>query len=169
MPPSSSATRATNTRQSGANAAVGEYAGFWRRFLASFIDGTLLFIVRFVLGRLLDAIGFDFLNDSFLPDADLAGVSLIIPAGSVLTIAIGLLYYGYFESSARQATLGKQAFGIYVTGMNGERISVARAIGRHLASWISDATFLIGYLIQRLTSKRQALHDIIASTLVLKR
>ena len=169
MPPSSPATRAAHARKPSAYSAIGAYAGFWRRFLASFIDATLLFIVRFVLGRLLDAIGLDVLNDSFLPDVDLAGVSPIIPVGSVLTIVTGLLYFGYFESSAWQATLGKRALGIYVTGMNGERITMARAIGRHLASWISDATFLIGYLIQPFTSKRQALHDIIASTLVLKR
>ena len=93
---------------------------------------------------------------------------IIIPAGSVLPIALGLLYFGYFESSTWQATLGKRALGIYVTGMDGERISAARAVGRHLASWISDAVFLAGYLIQLFTPKRQALHDIIAGTLVLR-
>ena len=171
MPASGSAisTSGTVPRQSSAFSTAGEYAGFWRRFLASFIDATLLFITRIVLGRFFDAIGFDVLTDSFLPNIDFAGIGFIIPAGSVLPIALGVIYFGFFESSIWQATLGKRALGIFVTGMDGERISPARAVGRHLASWISDAVFLAGYLIQPFTPKRQALHDIIASTLVVKR
>ena len=45
-----------------------------------------------------------------------------------------------------------------------QRISPARAVGRHLATLLSSTIFFIGYLIQPFTRKRQALHDIIAST-----
>src|SRR6478752_5931002 len=152
------------------SAAVREYAGFWRRFAASFIDGIIVwfifsivteFITAIGLGRFMSPIGF---SDSGRLFVSWGGIS----TQTALALVIGMIYFGYQDSSVWQATLGKRTLGIIVTDMPGERISFARAVGRHLASWICDATFLIGYLIQPFTRKRQALHDVIARTLVLK-
>jgi uncharacterized RDD family membrane protein YckC len=79
------------------------------------------------------------------------------------------LYHGLMTSSAKQATLGKMAVGIIITDMQGRRLSFARATGRHFAKYLSGLTLLIGYLIQPVTEKRQALHDLLASTLVVRR
>jgi len=73
------------------------------------------------------------------------------------------------ESSELQATLGKMALGICVTDKYGNRISFGRATGRHFAKIISSLTLGIGYLAAAFTEKKQALHDIIAGCLVLKR
>jgi uncharacterized RDD family membrane protein YckC len=43
-----------------------------------------------------------------------------------------------------------------------------RAAARNLASLISDATFLIGYLMAAFTPRKRALHDMIAGCLVVK-
>jgi uncharacterized RDD family membrane protein YckC len=150
------------------------YAGFWRRFVAFLIDAILVFIVLFLFGRILDGIGLDRLADPFISDdmtdgSTLLGIARWIFSNSPISLVISVLYYAGMESSIRQATLGKLALGIIVTGLNGERISFARATGRYLARLLSDTIFFFGYLIQPFTRKRQALHDVIASTLVFKK
>lgn len=120
-----------------------EYAGFWRRFVAWLIDGILIGIVVGLLTT----------------QADQATSS------SISTI-IGWLYFAIMESSSRQATLGKSLMGIYVTGLDGQRISFLRATGRHFAKIISAIILLIGFIMAAFTERKQALHDMIASTLV---
>jgi uncharacterized RDD family membrane protein YckC len=71
-------------------------------------------------------------------------------------------------SSRRQATLGKMALGLRVTDLYGRRISFARASGRHFAKIISGMILLIGYIMAAFTHRHQALHDMIAGTLVEK-
>jgi uncharacterized RDD family membrane protein YckC len=79
------------------------------------------------------------------------------------------LYEAWLTSSEWQATLGKRALGIAVTGVDGSRISFARATGRYFAKWISAFIFGIGYIMAAFTERKQALHDMIADTLVIKR
>jgi uncharacterized RDD family membrane protein YckC len=57
---------------------------------------------------------------------------------------------------------------LYVTDLNGKRITLGRALLRNLARQISGFLF-VGYLIAGFTEKKQALHDILASCLVLRR
>jgi uncharacterized RDD family membrane protein YckC len=73
------------------------------------------------------------------------------------------------ESSKNQGTLGKMALGLRVTDMDGRRISFGRATGRYFAKWLSTITLLIGYIMAAFTPKKQAMHDMIAGTLVLAR
>jgi len=62
------------------------------------------------------------------------------------------------------------ALGLVVTDMNGLRISFARASGRFFAKIITGLVPLyIGYIMAGFTEKKQALHDMIASCLVLRR
>ena len=71
--------------------------------------------------------------------------------------------------SAKQATLGKMAVGIYVTNERGERIGFGRATARYVASILSALILGIGYLMVAFTDRKQGLHDMIAGTLVFKR
>lgn len=70
------------------------------------------------------------------------------------------------ESSPTQATLGKMTLGIIVTDTEGKRVSFGRATGRHWAKIISGLILFIGYFMAAFTSRKQALHDIIADCLV---
>jgi uncharacterized RDD family membrane protein YckC len=72
------------------------------------------------------------------------------------------------ESSSRQATVGKMTLGLKVTDLAGRRISFARASGRYFAKYVSSMTLLIGYIMAGFTERKQALHDIIAGTLVIR-
>jgi uncharacterized RDD family membrane protein YckC len=127
-----------------------EYAGFFLRFAAVFIDG-LIIQVPFRLLRL-----------AFSQEVEaLLGIALI-------SVVAQWLYYALMESGEYQATVGKRLLGIYVTDVNGDRISFGRASGRFFGKILSSITLLIGYIMAAFTDKRQALHDIIAGTLVLK-
>ena len=73
------------------------------------------------------------------------------------------------ESSSWQATLGKKVLNLRVTDMAGARISFGKATGRHFAKLITGLIPLgIGFAMAGLTEKRQALHDMLASCLVLR-
>jgi uncharacterized RDD family membrane protein YckC len=154
------------------------YAGFWRRFFAVIIDGILLSLVA---GFAFSAV----MGDTIIklqqmgskgvkpdPQAMQLLVMALIPKIMLLTLlfmVIDWLYNSILISSSRQATLGKMLMGIVVTDMNGERISFLRATARYLVRAFISGFLLIGYLIQLFTARRQALHDLIAGTLVVRR
>ena len=147
------------------------YAGFWRRFVAALLDFIIVGILLFTCRLVLNMLGLDLLTGPIIGEDRLESAwwSVMVFGESVLSLTVGTLYFGLQESSSRQASLGKRALGIIVTDLDRARISPARAVGRHLATLLSSAIFFIGYLIQPFTRKRQALHDVIASTLVLKK
>lgn len=145
------------------------YAGFWRRLAAFIIDNLILNVIAYLLFILLfiPTIPLTGVGAGFDPEHHWARMGVMF-----LSVPIGLgltwLYYALFESSARQATLGKMALGMRVTDLAGRRLSFARATGRYFAKWVSSLTLLIGYLMAAFTEKKQALHDLIAATLVVK-
>ncbi len=87
----------------------------------------------------------------------------------ILAMCIQVLYFTLMESSKTQATVGKMAMGIIVTDTNGAKLDFAKAFVRNLCRLLSNLTLLIGYIIAAFTEKHQALHDIIAGTLVVKK
>jgi len=92
-----------------------------------------------------------------------------IRLGGLAGFAVWWLYYALMESSGRQATLGKMALGIKVVDRQGGRISFARATGRYFAKILSGLILMIGYLMAGFTSRKQALHDMVAGCLVVNR
>lgn len=143
------------------------YAGFWRRFAAVFIDNVLLAIGGAILGGIFGLmLGIAMAASGASPVA-IAGVAELI--GYLIGLVLNWLYFTLFESSKMQATLGKMALGIIVTDMEGKRISFGRANGRYWAKIISAFILLIGYIMAAFTEKKQALHDIMASCLVVKK
>jgi uncharacterized RDD family membrane protein YckC len=137
------------------------YAGFWLRFVAVLIDTAVVLIVMWILG-LVFGVNFASLEPT---EAELNNIRLFEAAA----IFIAWIYYAVMESTAPQATVGKLFMGIYVTDLNGNRVSFGRASLRYWAKVISSLILLIGYVMAAFTRQKQALHDIIASCLVLKR
>jgi uncharacterized RDD family membrane protein YckC len=76
------------------------------------------------------------------------------------------LYYAFQEAGRYQATIGKRAMGLIVTDLEGYQISFGRATGRYFAKCLSSMTLGIGYIMAGFTQKKQALHDMVASTIV---
>jgi uncharacterized RDD family membrane protein YckC len=89
--------------------------------------------------------------------------------GAAFGFVFNWVYYAGFESSHLGATPGKWMLGIYVTDMEGRRISFARASGRYFGKIISGIVLGIGYMMAGFTEKFQALHDMIAECLVWKK
>ena len=95
--------------------------------------------------------------------------SLIDPGFYVLEIVVMAGYFAVMHASSSQATLGKMAVGIKVTDEDGQRIGIVRGIGRFFATFVSSLILLVGYLMAAFTDRKRALHDMIASTLVVDR
>ncbi|MDB5340159.1 MAG: domain containing protein [Planctomycetaceae bacterium] len=133
-----------------------QYAGFHLRFIAEFIDGVIVRIVLFVSGLIF-----------------MGGISeidkVINTPGTLFIIFCMMfvwLYYALQESSAAQATFGKRLLGMRVLDLSGQRITFARATARcfgKIVSYVPPACF-----VQLFTKRRQALHDILAGTIVVK-
>lgn len=140
------------------HANVVEYAGFWKRFAASIIDGILLWIASFIVGFIIASVFYDVDYEDY--------ESAVIAILYLAAIILYWLYYATMESSSKQATLGKMALGIVVTDNKGSRISFGRATGRYFAKIISTLILLIGYIMIAFTERKQGLHDMIAETLV---
>ena len=154
------------------------YAGFWMRFVAIIIDGIIIGIIQtFVIVPILAAVGFGFVSTTSTMDMsdpnNVAGMvgAIMALAGAywILSMCIQVLYFSFMESSKWQATIGKMALGLTVTDMNGLRLDFGKAFVRNICKIISNFTLLIGYIMAGFTDKKQALHDIIAGTLVVKK
>ncbi len=134
------------------------FGGFWRRVLALLIDGVLLGIPLTVAQAMISP---ETLHTEEWTDAD--------TAWTFVNLLVGWFYFAGMHSSQYRATIGKMAVGLRVVDWHGERISFARATGRHFAEILSGLLFMIGYLMVAFTRQRRALHDFIAETWVVRR
>jgi len=159
------------------------YAGFWLRLVAHLIDGAVMMIAFIAVGGITVAVvGVGFFRSlaaGINANPPAAGAPFpVFPAvlfGLILLvmavfIVLSWLYYAWMESSAHQGTLGKMALGLTVTDMQARPVSFARASGRFFSKMITGMIPLaIGYIMAGFTEKKQALHDIIAGCLVLRK
>lgn len=137
------------------------YAGFWQRFAAVFIDGFIIGAATLLLFAVLAVL---MAVSSTNIGAMLGVVALFYLAGFVISAA----YFTLMEAGERGATYGKRALNLRVTDVEGNRITTGRALGRWFGHWITNCTFYIGYVMQPFTEKKQALHDMISSTVVIE-
>ena len=180
-------------------------ASFWWRALATIIDSVLLSVVAVAL---LFMFGGSSLL-SLITAADGGNSTTQLSSAIIgligayflwlLIISIGSwLYYTVLESSERQGTLGKMACGLFVSNLNGERITFSQANGRfwskigvsiaialvfsiisapfgtesalgQLLNFASSIAVLYTYAMVFLTPRKQTLYDQISGTLVWKR
>jgi uncharacterized RDD family membrane protein YckC len=142
------------------------FAGFWLRAFAYLFDTVLISLFFGLIASLYPA--------TFIKYPDAASTSLtslpqLTPIAFAITITATWFYYTMFEASVWQATPGKRVLRLYVADLDGKRVTFARAAARNFAKLISSLTFLVGYLVAGFTEKKQALHDILAGCLVLRR
>jgi len=154
------------------------YAGFWLRFVAYLVDSLILGVAVmalfvpffFLMGGVAMLGSLPRHGAERLEPAQFAAFMSLIFALIGVALIVGWLYYAYLESGETQATWGKRMLGLYVTDLSGNRITFGRASGRFFAKIISRLIpFWIGYIMAGFTERRQALHDMIASCLVLRR
>ncbi|HWR35795.1 MAG TPA: RDD family protein [Clostridia bacterium] len=144
-----------------------EYGAIWRRFLASAIDAVLVMSVvatvaiafTWTMEVVSPALGLDREDSRFL-----CGMVAV-----VLWMVADWLYNARMQSSSLQATIGKRFMRLKVTDLSGERISFAQATARHFAKFLSTFAAFVGFFITILSKRSQALHDMVAGTLVVRR
>ncbi|MEO8101474.1 MAG: RDD family protein [Betaproteobacteria bacterium] len=119
------------------------YAGFWRRVAATVIDNLILIIPGVLFGAFTFGVG---------------------------GVAVWLAYGTYFESSEQRATWGKQACGLTVESVTGERLSVGTALFRQVLKFVGNIlsiiTWLIFFVPAAFTARKQGLHDLAVSSVV---
>ena len=136
-----------------------EYAGFWIRFVATFIDGIIVGVVsmflQFVAAFLVAVIE----NEA----ASISIALLIYLIQILISAAYEIVLIGKYG-----ATLGKMACQIRVVTAEGNNISYGRATGRFFAKMLSAMIFYIGYIMAAFDEEKRGLHDHICGTRAVK-
>lgn len=165
-----------------AQTAPRSYAGFWLRFVAAIIDALIIgfaFGIPFVFVMAANGISQAAMNihPGEPPSAILAalGAGLLLTFFAVFVVG-GWLYFALMESSGWQGTIGKKALGLYVTDLQGGRVTFGRASGRYFGGrflWHVPAFGLlygfIDCILAGLSARKQAVHDMMANCLVLRK
>ncbi len=121
----------------------GPRAGFWVRFAAAVVDWAILLVVYLVLGRLVPVFGF------------------------MLSVAVALVYFGYFEGGPAGQTIGKKALGVRVVRLvDGGPLGWGTALMRHLLSYVSSIPCFLGYLWMLWDPEKTTWHDQLSTTVV---
>ena len=160
-------------------------AGFWKRYVAYFIDVVLVYIVVDALASLflrsqgasdlapLRALLETVQNQQSVSPQQTAMLTDTIAqlTGALLSTSLAYVlvagaYFVLCESSSWQATLGKRLVGIKVVDADGRRIDRWRAIGRFLAAGFSWLSLNIGHAMAAYPPQHRALHDYLAGTRV---
>ena len=118
------------------------YASLGKRFLAYLVDGIIVACLPTI---------FSFLFTPFI---------------FISAPVIAALYFILFEGSSKSATPGKMLMKITVVDANGFSISYGKATLRYIGKILDVLTLGIGYLIAFFTDRKQALHDLVATTYV---
>jgi uncharacterized RDD family membrane protein YckC len=158
------------------------YAGFWLRLVAAIIDGLVISIplapvyIFVFIGFFKNTQNLQDLQDPTMVWTILGPKMFLFFILGIVAVIVNWIYHGLFESSAWQGTPGKKALGLIVTDLEGRRISFARASGRFFAGRgatiipsLGGLYYLIDCICIGFTDRKQALHDMIANTLVLRR
>ncbi|HRP70077.1 MAG TPA: RDD family protein [Turneriella sp.] len=143
------------------------YGGFWRRLVAAILDQIILLLGRAFIYGVLTLIVYASL---YLFEVKYYHVIIYSVFGFfifVLNIWLTWIYFALMESSSLQGTLGKLALGVRVYHIENRPLTFEEATKRYFAKILSRYILLIGYILAAFSSKKQALHDFIANSVVL--
>ena len=139
------------------------YAGFWIRFVAAIIDGLILSPLIIVLLIL------DYISTTSTDDGVKIAIALFVLGYTVFLLVANWLYFALQEAGSHQATIGKRLLGVRVTDTQGNRIRFGRATGRFFGKILSQCILYVGFMMAGWTPRKQALHDMLADTLVVRK
>jgi uncharacterized RDD family membrane protein YckC len=141
-------------------------ASFWWRLLAFIIDTIILYFVSQVIFMILASKGITFNMSSYdaflkMPMNKLLELQFI----SSLTLVI---YNSVCEASPMKGSVGKKMCRMVVVDVDGVGLSYPNALVRSMGKALSIAIFYLGFASIFFSEHRQALHDYIAKTYVVK-
>jgi uncharacterized RDD family membrane protein YckC/uncharacterized protein YneF (UPF0154 family) len=132
-----------------------DYCGFWRRFAANLLDGLVLGMAYNVVKKILYVM------------ASLSGTDYFGFSEWMLCTIIFWAYMIWLKGY-RGATPGYYALGIRIVSINGAHVNVKQILIRIISSFFSAIPFGLGYIWITIDADRQAWHDKIAGTYVIK-
>jgi len=167
-----------------------QYAGFWRRFIAKFIDNLIFYSVAFIYLVIISGGHPHTIISLLVKDAmSPADHPLLILIAGLMLYAFMLAYGTSFIASSWQATPGMRLFGMYVA-KDQKRLTNQRAAGRVLLyfipgiivaiasqvvndhslvnMWFFYGIYAVWYLPIVFTKEKTAIHDMICGTRVIK-
>jgi uncharacterized RDD family membrane protein YckC len=152
---------------------VGEivYGSFSQRLAALIVDGIAVLGIQLMVLAVADALltGIASANAISSWGHHVNSGKFVISAGRTLLLILpAVAYFVLMESGEHGATLGKRTLKLRVVDIAGNRVSRQRALGRCLARLLSTLPVFLGYLMQPYTRHKQALHDMVAGTLVVQ-
>ena len=155
-----------------------EFAGFWIRFWANFIDGLVLMAPMFVVNAIVyqQVLGMSKMDYEFMMieqnSSDMYYVYTepfeIMVWTMPITFILSLLFCSILTASNWQGTVGKRLLGLKVVDLEGNRLGFAHSLGRFFAYIPSGLILYLGYIMVGVTEKKQGLHDMIAKTYVIR-
>lgn len=147
-----------------------KHAGFWRRLAAYTID--VIPIVACVSAVFYWFLGFDETLRMYLSQPRDLGVraAFLVQRNLIrdYSFLAWLLYCAVLEGSSLQGTPGKRLMDIRVVRPDGKPIGLLRSILRNLAKLSGYLSLGLGFLWAAFSSRRQAWHDMIAGTYVVR-
>ena len=132
-----------------------EYAGFWIRFGAKFVDNLILGVINGIMQAAIVAV--------IAPSNPIAAFGILF----ILQMGLFIGYHTYFIGK-HGAPPGKMACGLKVVTPEGEPVTYGRACGRYFAELLSSLTLTIGYIMAAFDEEKRSLHDRLCNTRVIK-
>ena len=146
------------------------YGGFWKRYLAFFIDSTILYTFSTALFATWVTIvhapveSQEFFILSNTPLEIFTGVLLPYFGISVL---LKMTYFTYFHGTIGQ-TPGKKILGLKVIEINGKEMTLGIAFLRWVGYILSKLPLFLGFIWIAFDGRKQGWHDKIAGTCVIR-
>lgn len=151
----------------GANVAGGpmEFATFWTRFAAYFVDGIITGIIGAIIGGVL-AVAFGAAG-AMSGDHKETGVILVQLVSFGVSFGVRAAYFIYFIGKSGQ-TPGKKICKIKVVTADGSPVGYGKATGRFFGYMLSSLILGIGFFMAAWDEEKRALHDRLCNTRVIK-
>lgn len=136
------------------------YAGFWKRFLAYWVDTLIIGLITIPLNS-LSALG-------QVAASSPATHVTVNPIGGLIGLAVTVAYFVFFWVHEKGQTLGHRLLALRVVREDGKPIDIGTAVIRYIGYIISSAILMLGFLWVAWDPKKQGWHDKIAKTFVVK-
>jgi uncharacterized RDD family membrane protein YckC len=136
------------------------YAGFWWRVAAYLVDWVLLVGVLLLGTR------------AFVKGIDYGDGNIVITEGQWWWVVFGILAFLYWPVTWARfgETIGHRLFGMEIRRVeDGQRPGIGQIIVRWLGFYLSSLIIGIGFLIAAFDPRKQALHDKLANTVVVRK
>jgi uncharacterized RDD family membrane protein YckC len=144
-----------------------DYAGWWTRFAAYFLDGIITGVAGAIVGAVIGGVIGGIAGASGGGRLTRETILTIQFVSMGLNFILGVSYHVFFVGKFG-ATPGKMLCKIRIVNADGSKVSYAKALGRYFGYFVSGIICSIGFLMASWDDEHRALHDRMCNTRVIK-